>query len=210
MNQRNVAIWLFEDVEVLDFAGPFEVFNVTAELNDPAPFNVFTVAETAAPVKTRGKLSINPNYSIYGAPPIDILIVPGGAGTRPLLKKSHLLAWLREQNGQVERLFSVCTGALVLGQAGLLDGLPATSHHDSFDELRRAAPDCQIVTDRRYVDNGKIVTAGGISAGIDASLYLVRQMLGDAALRKTLSVMEYRWSDEADLQWPHSLEMLAD
>ena len=208
MSQRNVAILLFEDVEVLDFAGPFEVFNVTAELNDPAPFNVFTVAETVAPIKTRGKLSINPNYSIYGAPPIDLLVVPGGAGTRPMLKKPHLLDWVRQQHDEVERLLSVCTGALVLGQAGLLDGLPATSHHDSFDELRAAAPTCQIVTDQRYVDNGKIVTAGGISAGIDASLYLVRQMLGDAVLRKTLSVMEYRWTAETDLRWPESLGAL--
>ena len=173
MKQHNVAILIFEDVEVLDFAGPFEVFNVTAELNDPAPFNVFTVAETAAPVKTRGKLSINPNYTIYAMPAADILIVPGGAGTRPLLKKPHLLEWLREQHGQVERLFSVCTGALVLGQAGLLDGLPATSHHDSFDELRLAAPACRIVTDRRYIDNGKIVTAGGISAGIELTRHCI-------------------------------------
>lgn len=210
MKQRNVAMLIFEDIEVLDFAGPFEVFNVTAELNDPAPFNVFTVAESAAPVKTRGKLNINPNYSIYGMPPADILIVPGGAGTRPLLKKPQMLDWLREQYGQVEWLLSVCTGALVLGQAGLLDGLPATSHHDSFDELRRAAPTCQIVMDRRYVDNGKIVTAGGISAGIDASLYLVRQMLGDQVLRKTLSVMEYYWTAETELQWHRSLEMLPE
>jgi transcriptional regulator GlxA family with amidase domain len=208
MKQRNVAIMIFEDVEVLDFAGPLEVFNVTAELSDPAPFNVFMVAETAAPVKTRGKLSVNPNYTLYGMPPADILIIPGGAGTRPLLKKPHILDWLRAQYQSVERLVSVCTGALVLGKAGLLDHLPATSHHENLDELRAVAPTCQIIADQRYVETGKILTSGGVSAGIDSSLYLVRQMLGDDVLRKTLTEMEYPWTPQVNLQWLASVKRL--
>jgi len=204
--QRNVAIMLFEEIEVLDFAGPFEVFNVTAELNDPAPFNVFTVAETHAPIKTRGKLSINPNYSIHSMPPADILIIPGGAGSRGLLKKPHVLEWLNQQFEQVEKLVSVCTGSLVLGKAGLLDNLPATTHHGNLDDLRRLAPTTIVIDDKRYVDTPKIITSGGISAGIDMSLYLVRELLGDEVLRKTLAEMEYPWTPELNLTWKDNLK----
>jgi transcriptional regulator GlxA family with amidase domain len=198
---------IFEEVEVLDFAGPLEVFNVTAELNDPAPFNVYLVAETAAPVKTRGKLVVHPNYSLYDAPPADILLVPGGAGSRALLKKPHVLNWLREQAGRAERLCSVCTGALVLAKAGLLVGLTATTHHDNLDELRALVDErTTLVSDRRYVDNGQILMSGGVSAGIDMSLYLVRQLLGDDVLKKTLSEMEYSWTPATALTWPDDVQ----
>ncbi|MBZ0300225.1 MAG: DJ-1/PfpI family protein [Anaerolineae bacterium] len=199
---RNVAILIFDEVEVLDFAGPLEVFNVTAELNDPTPFNVYLVAETAAPIKTRGKLVIHPNYSLYTMPPADILLIPGGAGSRALLKKAHVLDWLRAQASRVEYLCSVCTGALVLAQAGLLVGVSATTHHDSLDTLRALVDERTIVMDdRRYVDNGHILTSGGVSAGIDMALYLVRQLLGDDVLKKTLSEMEYPWADDLTLTW---------
>ncbi len=204
--QRNVAIMVFEEVEVLDFAGPLEVFNVTAELNDPAPFNVYLVAETAAPVKTRGKLNIHPNYSLFAMPPADILLIPGGAGSRALLKKPHVLDWLRTQAGQVEYLCSVCTGALVLAKAGLLDGLTVTTHHDNLDDLRALVSDQTTVTDdQRYVDNGRILTSGGVSAGIDMSLYLVQRLLGDAVLKKTLAEMEYPWTPATHLTWPENV-----
>lgn len=206
--QRNVGIMLFEEIEVLDFAGPFEVFNVTAELNDPAPFNVFTIAETHAPVKTRGKLNINPNYSIYSMPTVDILIIPGGAGARALLTKLNVLKWLQEQVTQVEHLASVCTGALALAKAGLLNNLPATTHHENLAELGDIAPTAILVEDKRYVDNGKILTSGGISAGIDMSLYLVRKLLGDEVLGKTLKEMEYHWTADDRLIWKESLAEL--
>ena len=199
--QRNVAILLFEEIEVLDFAGPLEVFNVTAELNDPAPFNVYTVAETHAPIKTRGKLNINPNYSIYSMPPADILIVPGGAGSRALLRMPHILTWLREQSQQVDILASVCTGALVLGKAGLLDGLHVTTHHENLDELRQYISDDTVIEAARYVDNGNIITSGGIAAGIDMSLYLVRKLLGDDVLAKTTREMEYTWTPDRTSTW---------
>jgi len=202
MKQRNVAIFIFDEVEVLDFAGPFEVFNVTAELNDPAPFFVYTVAETAAPVKTRGALRVHPNYSLYASPTADILLVPGGAGTRVLLKKPPVLDWLREQAARVEVLCSVCTGSLVLAQAGLLDGLRVTTHHESLDRLRSLmGPDTVIATDERYTDNGAVLTSGGISAGTDMALHLVRRLLGDGALQKTLKEMEYDWAPDQSLRW---------
>lgn len=202
MKQRNIAILVFEEVEVMDFAGPLEVFNVTAELNDPAPFFVYTVAETAAPVKTRGALRVHPNYSLYASPSADIVLVPGGAGSRALLKKPHILNWLRDQAAQVEVLCSVCTGSLVLAQAGLLDGLHVTTHHESLDHLRAlVGPGTVVVEDERYTDNGAILTSGGISAGIDMSLYLVRRLLGEAVVNKTLKEMEYDWTPDRSLRW---------
>ena len=199
--QRNVGILLFEEIEVLDFAGPLEVFNVTAELNDPAPFNVYTVAETHAPIKTRGKLNINPNYSIYCMPPTDILIIPGGAGSRALNQKPHVLDWLRDQHKRVEILASVCTGAIPLGKAGLLDGLRVTTHHENLDELRQYVSADTVIEAKRYVDNGKIVTSGGVSAGIDMSLYLVHKLFGDEVLAKTLKEMEYTWTPDVTSTW---------
>ncbi len=204
--QRNVAILVFDQVEVLDFAGPYEVFNVTAELNDPAPFNVYTIAESTAPIRTRGQLSVNPNYSIYQMPPAQILIVPGGFGSRALLHKPHFINWLRDQAEQVELLISICTGALVLAKAGLLSGLTITTHHENLSELAPLVDSSStITTDRRYFDNGKILLAGGVSAGIDLSLYVIRKLLGDMVLSKTLNEMEYAWSESAQLQWPEAV-----
>jgi transcriptional regulator GlxA family with amidase domain len=195
--QRNVAILIFDGIEVLDFAGPFEVFNVSGELISPSPFNVYTVWEEAYPIQTRGKLSVTPHYSIEDTPPPDILLIPGGAGTRPLLQNSTLLNWIKEQAEGVELLLSVCTGALVLAKAGLLDGLTVTTHQDNLDELRQLAPKAKVVGGKRYHDNGKIITAAGVSAGIDMSLYVVHKLLGPEKLAVTLQEMEYTWSPEA-------------
>lgn len=202
MQFRQVAILLFDDIEVLDFAGPFEVFNVTGELNTPSPFRVVTVAETNQPITARGKLSINPDYSIANMPAVDVLIVPGGYGCRALLQKPTVLNWLQEQMNQVEFLCSVCTGSLVLAKAGLLDNCRVTTHHDNLDDLRKlASANTEVVDDKRYLDNGKILTAGGISAGIDMSLYLVNKLLGKQVLGKTLEEMEYPWSPDTELNW---------
>lgn len=207
-DQRNVAIFIFDQVEVLDFAGPYEAFNVTAELNDPSPLNVFTVAENNAPVRTRGALSINPNFSIYDMPDADILLIPGGYGTRAMLRKPYLIEWVRQQYEKVEYLLSVCTGSLVLGKAGLLDGLRATTHHDNLSDLRALAPAATVIATDRYIDNGKIILSGGVSAGIDMSLYVVRKLFGDAVLAKTLSEMEYPWTPSLELGWPQCLDSL--
>lgn len=200
---RHVAIMVFDDVEVLDFAGPYEVFNVTGELNDPKPFNVFTVAETHAPIRTRGLMSVLPNYAITDMPSTDILLIPGGAGSRALLKKPYVIDWVREQAESVELLLSVCTGSLVLAKAGLLDGLEATTHHENLDDLAALTEGrTTVIADRRYVDTGAIIMSGGVSAGIDMSLSVVRKLLGDAVLARTLNEMEYPWTPETSLDWP--------
>lgn len=206
--QRNIAIMIFDEVEVLDFAGPFEVFNITGELNPELNLNVFTIAETSSPVKSRGKLNINPNYSMFSTPPLDLLLVPGGRGSRALLEKPLVLNWLREQKNHVDYLLSVCTGSLVLGKAGLLNGLQATTHHGAFDELRAVVShDTEIVTDERYVVNADahIITSGGIAAGIDMSLYVVQQLFGNEVLKTTLTEMEYHWTPETTLHWRDSV-----
>ena len=191
--QRNVAIFIFDDVEVLDFAGPFEVFNVAGEVIEPVPFNTYTVAMSAGPVKARGQLSINPHFTVDNCPPPDILLVPGGIGTRPLLKNSAVLTWLKAQSQQVELLLSVCTGALVLGQAGLLVELPATTHHTTFDLLREISPTTSVREDQRFIDTGQIITSGGISAGIDMALYVIRKFLSEEQVALVIKEMEYQW-----------------
>ena len=121
VNTRSVGILIFDDVEVLDFCGPFEVFSVTV-VEEEEPFNVFTVAESR-PITARNGLSINPTYLLDEAPSMDILLIPGGYGTRPLLENTGLLDWIRSRNRKAELTVSVCTGSLLLARAGLLEGL---------------------------------------------------------------------------------------
>ena len=189
--RRIVAILLFDEIEVLDFAGPFEVFAVTDELSDHKLFRVVTVAQEKRPIRARNGLSVNPDHVVADCPPPDILIVPGGFGTRALLKNSAVLDWIKSVNATAEIVASVCTGSIVLGRAGLLDGLQATTHHECFDLLREHAPRTTVVETDRYVDNGRILTAAGISAGIDLSLHLVTRLHGAAVAQKTARYMEY-------------------
>ena len=189
---RTVLILLFDEVEVLDFAGPFEVFSVTGRQQNEKPFNVITCARKS-PVLARAGLTINPVHTLENAPASEILIIPGGYGTRQLLKDEALLAWIRERSAQAELTLSVCTGSLLLAAAGLLEGREATTHHGAFGELRAISPNVTVCENRRIVDTGKIVTCGGISSGIDMSLYVVSRLLGQAAAEETAEYMEYRW-----------------
>jgi len=190
---RNVAIFIFDEVEVLDFCGPFEVFSVTGRRDGSNPFNVYTVAKDSGPIAARNALSINPHFSFADCPPPDILLIPGGAGTRQEMDKIEVLDWIRERSRETELLLSVCTGSLVLGRAGLLDGLTATTHHMALAELEKAAPTTTIDSKKRFVDNGKIITSAGISAGIDMSLEVVAKLLGREQALETASYMEYDW-----------------
>jgi transcriptional regulator GlxA family with amidase domain len=191
---RSVAILAFDDMEVLDFAGPYEVFNVAGELGEGGPFSVFSVGLTGAPAVGRGGFSVTPTYSLDDAPPPDVLVVPGGAGTRPLLTDERLLSWLRERAAEVEVLLSVCTGALLLGAAGLLERRSATTHHDAFEELAALSPTTHVVRGQRFVrSHERIVTSAGVSAGVDASLYVVQQLTGPETRERTVSEMEWMW-----------------
>lgn len=200
---RNVAILIFDDVEVLDFAGPFEVFSVTGRRDGSNPFDVYTVAETTEAVLARNHFSVNPRYTLDNCPSPDILLIPGGGGyspdgnpygTRKVMHNQKLLNWIKYSAERTELLLSVCTGALILAQARLLDGLTATTHHGAIQELRRLAPDTEVETERRVVDNGNVILSAGISAGIDMSLHVVARLLGKAQAIETAKYMEYDWA----------------
>jgi len=194
MQQRHLALLVFDEVEVLDFAGPFEVFSVTQWQSEEKPFKVSLVAEKPGPILARNAFSINPNYSLHDHPYADMILVPGGFGTRREMHNPVVLDWVRKQAQTAELVLSVCTGSLVLGAAGLLDGLPATTHHLRYDLLRQTAPMCQVQDHQRVVDAGKIVTSGGIAAGIDMSFHVVARLLGKTVAQETAEYMEYPWS----------------
>ena len=185
------AILIFDEVEVLDFAGPFEVFSVTGRRRNLEPFEVFTVAERLAPVAARNGLSVNPRYSFENCPPPEILVVPGGFGTRREMKNPMMLEWISRVAPACELVLSVCTGALVLGAAGLLDQRNATTHFMAFDELRAVAPHASVHEGHRIVDNGNLILSAGVSAGIDMSLHVVARLLGADVARETARYMEY-------------------
>lgn len=188
---RNVAIFIFDNVEVLDFCGPFEVFSVTGESSGQRHFNVYTVAEKPGPIRAINGLSVNPDYTLDTCPRPDILLIPGGVGTRPVMRNPDILNWINRHAPDVEHVLSVCTGALVLATAGLLEGKAATTHHTAFDLLQSVAPTTAVDRSARYVDNGVVITSAGIAAGIDMSLYVVAKLLGEAEARETAVYMEY-------------------
>jgi len=193
-----VGILVFDDVEVLDFAGPFEVFSRTRTApglesrrsEDSAPFNVFTVAPRPGPIVATGGLKVVPHCDFATSPAIDVLVVPGGFGTRPLLQDTEVLDWLRRTAAGAERVTSVCTGALLLAQAGLLAGRRATTHWSSLDRL--ASLDATITVDgnRRVVDD-VVVTSAGVSAGIDMAFAVVAAYCGREVADETARYIEY-------------------
>lgn len=196
MDRKQVGILLFENIEVLDFCGPFEVFSVT-RLNEekrreePSPFNVFLIAEAKAPVVTTGGMKVLPDYDLTECPRLDILVVPGGWGARREMNNERLLAWIADRSREVETLTSVCTGALLLGKAGLLDGKRATTHWRSLDWMKESFPKTIVEKQQHVVEEGNLFTSAGISAGIDMALKVVSRYCGDAIARATAKHMEY-------------------
>jgi transcriptional regulator GlxA family with amidase domain len=186
-----VAILIFDDVEVLDFAGPFEVFGVT-RTSAGAPFDVFTVALAQKLVSARNGLQIVPHSDFLHIGRVDVFVVPGGMGARREMRNAAMLEAVRNTSDAAQITLSVCTGALLLGAAGLLRDLAATTHYGAIDALR--ALDCAVVLpDARVVDNGGILTSAGISAGIDAALYLVARIMGQCVAEETARYMQYDW-----------------
>jgi transcriptional regulator GlxA family with amidase domain len=191
----NVAVVIFNEVEVLDFAGPFEIFGVAGRERGEAPFHVYTVAESAHTIAARNNLLVTPNYTLDDCPPPDIVVIPGGAGSRVAMHSERLLAWVKQQAERVELMTSVCTGARVLAAAGLLDGLKATTYHSDIDELAKLAPNTEWHRDVRWVDNGTIITSAGVQAGMDMALHVIARLLGTDAARETAVYIEYEWNE---------------
>jgi len=193
MKKRKLGIVVFNDVEVLDFAGPFEVFSVTNEQNDYDLFDVSLISADDITVTAKNGLKIVADHTINEISTLDILLIPGGKGARPLVNNSEFIEWVRSVSQDCELVLSVCTGALVLAKAGILDGLEATTHHQAYDELRELITDTKIVEKgQRFVDNGRVITSGGISAGIDMSLHIIERLYGKDTAEKTSDYMEYR------------------
>ncbi|PGZ52919.1 AraC family transcriptional regulator [Bacillus cereus] len=196
MNKWSIGIFLFDDVEVLDFAGPFEVFSVT-EADVEKPFTVYTVSQNGEMITARNGLKVQPDYSIEDLPPVDILLIPGGKGVRENeVQNDIIINWIRQQMKEVKLMTSVCTGALLLAKAGLLDGLKATTHWASIQTFKKDFPNVEVVENVKFVDQGHIITSAGISAGINMSFHIVKNLLGVEVAEDTAKSMEY----DIDLQ----------
>jgi len=191
-----VGIVIFDQVEVLDVAGPFEAFSVT-RLNEErrqeqsSPFQILLVSERKAQVSAIGGLRFTPDVTIYDCPALDLLIVPGGWGTRKEVKNNSLLRWIAARAAKTRLTASVCTGWSLLGRAGLLDKREATTHWRTFDFLRDAAPTAIIREDVLFTLDEPIFTSAGVSAGIDLALRIVSHFFGTKIGQATARQMEY-------------------
>ncbi len=196
MERKRVGIVLFDDVEVLDFCGPFEVFSATRMNEDKrreesSPFEVLLVAEHPGPITTTGGMTVLPHCTFETCPRLDIIVSPGGWGTRKELKNPIMLEWLRARASEAQTVTAVCTGSMLLGFAGLLDGLHATTHWSSLNWMRDSFPSVAVEYDKHFVEDGRVFTSAGISAGIDMSLRVVAHYCGEDIARVTARYMEY-------------------
>ena len=193
--RRNVAILIFPGVQIIDYTGPWEVLGHAYVNNQPA-FRIYTVAESTDPITTSMGMSVNPTYRFATAPKPDLIVVPGG-NVDPQLSNSAVIAWLRDNARGAEVVLSVCNGAFFLAKAGLLDGLEATTFAGLIDELKVAAPRTRVVSDKRFVDNGKIVTAAGLSSGIDGALHVIEKLFGKGTAQVAAVSLEYDWRPDS-------------
>ena len=187
----NVGIYIYDNAEVLDFSGPFEVLSTAKRLADNN-WNVFLVAESLTVVQARGGFPIQPHFSFDSHPVIDVLIVVGGIHTEEV-KKSNVISWVSNVASKSKRVVSVCTGAFILAEAGLLDGLTVTTHWEDIEDLKADYPKLNVIENQRWVSQGKYITSGGISAGIDMSLHLVSELATLVLAENTAKQMEYNW-----------------
>ena len=192
----NVAIFVFPGVQVIDFAGPYEVFSESG-------MNVYTVGETVAPIQASGGLTITPKYSFENAPKPDLVVLPGGGFYKPgdkavgdQMVNPLAMKWIKEMAKQAE-VMTVCNGAFLAAKAGLLDNLPATTFYGYLDNLTEVSPTTTVVRDKKYVDNGRIITTAGLSSGIDGSLYVVSKLVGNGRAKFTALNMEYNWDPDS-------------
>ncbi len=195
---RNVGIYIFDEIEVLDLGGPFEVFSTASRMKSrlqpgaEKPFEVFTVADAIRPIRARGGLMLQPNFDIANHPAIDIFIVPGGVVTEEL-KRDSIIGWITQTAARASLTASVCTGAFLLGKAGLLGGKTITTHWEDIDDFRATFPDIPVQGEKRWVDAGTVVTSAGISAGLDMSLHLVARLESEELAVRTARQMDYDW-----------------
>ncbi|RBQ31181.1 AraC family transcriptional regulator [Arcobacter sp. FW59] len=199
--QKIVGIFIFDNIEVLDFSGPFEVLSVTRldedrRLETLSPFDVKLISITKEVVFTKGNMKIIPDFDFETCPNLDILIVPGGMGTRKLMYDEKVLNFIKQKAKEVELLSSVCTGSLILASAKLLDGVNATTHWKSLDRMEEEFKNVKVCRDKHFVEDGNIISSAGISAGIDMALYVVKKYFGEEVSRSTAKHMEYPYLEK--------------
>ncbi len=187
---KAAAILLFPGVQIIDYSGPYEVLG-------QANIQVYTVAEKTDALTTAMGLSVNPTYTFENLPAVDIVVVPGGH-VDAALSSPATMQWIKESAARADYVLSVCNGAFILAKAGLLDGLKATTFHRLIDDLKEAAPKTSVVSDQRFVDNGKIITSAGLSSGIDAALHLLSRIYGKGRAEQVALNLEYDWRPEAN------------
>lgn len=193
---RNVAILIFEGVQIIDYTGPYEVFGHVYTADQPTPLKIYTVSEHTRPVTTAMGMSVVPKYSIETAPKPDILIVPGG-DVAAVTDNPRLLEWVKKKSDGAEIVMSVCNGAFILSKLGLLDGLEATTTATLIERLKASAPKTRVRSDVRFVDNGKIITTAGLSSGIDGSLHVIERLFGRGTAQMAALGMEYNWDPKS-------------
>ena len=190
----NIGIYIYDNAEVLDFSGPFEVFSTASRLcKGDIPLNVFLVSETGNMVSARAGYSVLPSYGFHNHPDIDVLIVSGGVHSDEM-KKPQIIEWISKQSRKTALTASVCTGVFMLAQAGIVNEHKVTTHWEDVAELRKMFPQLTVVEHVRWVDEGSIITSGGISAGIDMSLYLVSKLHSNDLAEKTARQMDFSWT----------------
>jgi len=199
----SIGIFVFDNVEVLDFAGPYEVFTTASRvygkqnlLSSITPFEVLTIGKTKESVRARAGLKIDPDFDFNTHPKIDVLLIPGGVVNEEL-KDASVINWIATTSKQTQLTASICTGAFLLAKAGLLNGKSATTHWEDINDLRVMFPNLDVKEQMRWVDEGKIVTSAGISAGIDMSLHLVERLVNRDLAVKTARQMEFDWTENS-------------
>jgi transcriptional regulator GlxA family with amidase domain len=198
---KNVAILLYDGVEVLDFTGPAEVFQSASEFGangQEKAFNLYTVSRKKSPILSQGFLRVIPDFSVEDSPKPDILILPGGS-SGVVTRDAEWIEWVKTAGRGADNVLTVCTGAFIAGKAGLLEGVEATTWYNAVPRLAQQFPNARVQPGRRFVDNGKIITTAGVSAGIDGSLHLVARLLGRHVADRTAEYMEYKWAPESYL-----------
>lgn len=196
----NIGIYVYDEVEVLDFAGPYEVFTTATRMHgrtsrdDRTLFNVFTIGASKASIRARAGLKVDPDFSIYDHPPLDCLIVPGGVVTAEL-EKPEVIRWIAEQSVPSRVVAAVCTGAFMLAKTGKLTGKQVTTHWEDLDDLREMFPRIDVLSTLRWVDEGAFVTSAGISAGIDMCLHLVERLHSRELAERTALQLDFDWTE---------------
>jgi putative intracellular protease/amidase len=192
---RNLAILIFDGVQIIDYTGPFETFGHVYSDDGPA-FNIYTVSEKSGPITTSMGMSVNPKYSFENAPEPNLLVIPGG-DVRGQLDSPAVIKFIQDKAKGAEIVMSVCNGAYILAKAGLLDGLEATTTANLIPGLRLAAPKTKVVDDQRFVDNGRIITTAGLSSGIDGALHVIDRLFGKGTAQLAALGMEYNWDPDS-------------